>query len=175
MTVLKKGFTLIELLIVMAILGVLAVVVLVAINPAEQMRRARDTGKVSGVNQLGRAIQAYYTANGTLPAETGWGATLTTSQELSAIPSGITADGSTACTGGVALNSTWCYVAEGDGGSVDEDQFVIFARLFSQQRDQQCEAVTSGGNPWALFSATASRGGFACSSGEPAFDAVPDI
>lgn len=36
------GFTLIELLIVMAILGVLAVVVLVAINPVQQLARTRD-------------------------------------------------------------------------------------------------------------------------------------
>ena len=47
----RRGFTLIELLIVMAILGVLAVVVLVAINPIQQLARTRDTGRKSGVTQ----------------------------------------------------------------------------------------------------------------------------
>jgi prepilin-type N-terminal cleavage/methylation domain-containing protein len=41
------GFTLIELLIVIAILGVLAVVVLVAINPIEQLARTRDGGRLT--------------------------------------------------------------------------------------------------------------------------------
>ena len=44
---LKKGFTLIELLIVIAILGVLAVVILVAINPQEQLARGRGGGRTS--------------------------------------------------------------------------------------------------------------------------------
>ena len=59
----KRGFTLIELLIVMAILGVLAVVVLLAINPAEQLARTRDTGRVSAVTQMGHAVQAYDTSH----------------------------------------------------------------------------------------------------------------
>jgi hypothetical protein len=79
--------------------GVLAVVVLVAINPAEQMRRARDTGKISGAAQIGRAVQAYYTANGCLPGSNAgapcpatdvWSADITNSQELRVMPAGIT-------------------------------------------------------------------------------------
>lgn len=61
-----KGFTMIELLIVIAILGVLAVAVLSAINPVEQINRGRDTGSRSDAEQLLSAIdrfnafQAYY-------------------------------------------------------------------------------------------------------------------
>ena|SRR3989344_7112496 len=95
MTALKKGFTLIELLIVMAILGVLAVVVLVAINPAEQMRRARDSGRISGAQQIGRAIQAYYTGNGVLPGvgANPWNTDLVNAQELTQMPAGIAPSG----------------------------------------------------------------------------------
>lgn len=61
-----QGFTMIELLIVIAILGVLAVAVLSAINPVEQINRGRDTGSRSDAEQLISAIdrfnafQAYY-------------------------------------------------------------------------------------------------------------------
>ncbi|MFZ2414472.1 MAG: prepilin-type N-terminal cleavage/methylation domain-containing protein, partial [Minisyncoccia bacterium] len=39
----KKGFTLIELLVVMGILGILMAVTILVINPAEYLRRSRDT------------------------------------------------------------------------------------------------------------------------------------
>ncbi len=61
---LQKGFTLIELLVVIAVLGVLATIVLLAVNPGEQLARARDTSRIAGATQLGRALQAYYTAAG---------------------------------------------------------------------------------------------------------------
>jgi prepilin-type N-terminal cleavage/methylation domain-containing protein len=58
------GFTLIELLIVIAVIGVLATVVLVAIDPLEQLARSRDAGRKSSISQLSNAIQAYATVNG---------------------------------------------------------------------------------------------------------------
>jgi prepilin-type N-terminal cleavage/methylation domain-containing protein len=86
-----KGFTLIELLIVIAILGVLAVVVLVAINPLEQLARTRDAGRISSVTQIGHAVSAYYTSqNAVYPPVATWNTALTTAGELSAIPGAIT-------------------------------------------------------------------------------------
>ncbi len=58
----KKGFTLIELLIVITIIGVLAVAVLSAINPIEQIRRAQDSGRESDAAELLNAFERYYTA-----------------------------------------------------------------------------------------------------------------
>lgn len=62
-----KGFTLIELLIVIAVLGILAVAVLSAINPIEQINRSRDTGSRSDAEQLLGAIDRYYAVNGFYP------------------------------------------------------------------------------------------------------------
>lgn len=55
----NRGFTMIELLIVIAILGILAVAVLSAINPIEQINRGRDTGNRSDAEQLLSAIDRY--------------------------------------------------------------------------------------------------------------------
>ena len=55
----QKGFTMIELLIVIAILGILAVAVLAAINPIEQINRGRDTGTRSDAEQLLGAIDRF--------------------------------------------------------------------------------------------------------------------
>jgi len=49
----------IELLIVIAVLGVLAIAVLAAINPIEQINRGRDTGNRSDAEQLLSAIDRY--------------------------------------------------------------------------------------------------------------------
>jgi len=55
----NKGFTMIELLIVIAILGILAVAVLSAINPLEQINRGRDTSSQSDAEQLLNAIERF--------------------------------------------------------------------------------------------------------------------
>lgn len=58
----KKGFTLIELLIVITIIGILAVAVLSAINPIEQIRRAQDQRLESDSAELLNALERYFTA-----------------------------------------------------------------------------------------------------------------
>lgn len=61
----SKGFTLIELLIVIAILGILAAGVLVAINPVKRINQAKDSTIKSDIAQIATAMQTYYTAKGT--------------------------------------------------------------------------------------------------------------
>lgn len=63
----QAGFTMIELLIVIAILGILAVAVLAAINPIEQINRGRDTGSRSDSEQLLSAIDRFYAYKGYYP------------------------------------------------------------------------------------------------------------
>lgn len=57
----KKGFTLIEILVVIAVIGVLAAVLFVAINPLEQINKANDGGKVTTAREIIDAAERYYT------------------------------------------------------------------------------------------------------------------
>lgn len=61
-----QGFTLIELLIVVAILGILGSILFVAIGTNPQ-RDARDSRRISDVNQLQLALELYKNANDAYP------------------------------------------------------------------------------------------------------------
>ena len=58
-----KGFTLIELLVVIAVLGILAAVVLVAIDPRERINEANDAGAKNDVSQVATALESCFTNN----------------------------------------------------------------------------------------------------------------
>ena len=60
----KKGFTLIELLVVIAIIATLAVIVFVALNPAQRLEDTRDARRVSDVNSILTAIHESIVDNG---------------------------------------------------------------------------------------------------------------
>ncbi len=55
-----KGFTLVELLVVIALIGVMAIAVLSAINPLEQINKGADTGLRSDTEQLLSGVDRYY-------------------------------------------------------------------------------------------------------------------
>ncbi len=57
----KKGFTLLELLIVIGILAILAAVTVLVINPAQLLKRARDSQRMSDLSTLQTAIGLYLT------------------------------------------------------------------------------------------------------------------
>jgi len=56
----KKGFTLIELLAVIAVILILSVVVILAINPSELLKQGRDVTRISDMSTLNKAISLYY-------------------------------------------------------------------------------------------------------------------
>lgn len=67
-TLTQRGFTLIELLVVIGIIGILAAVVLVAVNPGRQFASARDTQRRADLYGITNAIYQYATENnGTIP------------------------------------------------------------------------------------------------------------
>lgn len=55
----SKGFTLIELLIVIAILGILAAAVLIAINPGQRIASARNATVRSDLSNIGSAANIF--------------------------------------------------------------------------------------------------------------------
>jgi len=168
------GFTLVELLIVMAVLGVLAVVVLIAINPVQQLARTRDTGRSSTVAQLGHAIEAFAAArNGIYPTDQGaaavctgatspintddaWiGDCLVATGEVQVLPSTVgrpTGGGAVCDTAASATENDWCY----DGNSTSA---VIFTRAEANANIAQC---TSPALAYFVYSTAAGRGGLWC-------------
>ena len=65
----KRGFTLIEILLVVAAIGILAGIVILAINPNKQLGDTRNTQRKADVNTILNAVYQYtIDSNGTLPA-----------------------------------------------------------------------------------------------------------
>ncbi len=170
---LKKspGFTLIELLVVIAVLGVIAALVIAAVNPLEQLARGRDSGRKTTAAQLKNALGAYYTAqNATLPtADSTWLQTLVTAGELKSLPSTVAySTGSfntTACaidaTAVGAVVSNYCYARE----AATDDDYVIYTRMESASEDKKC--ATASDNSYWLYSSVAAKAGIVCLSGDP--------
>ncbi len=180
-----RGFTLIELLIVMAILGVLAVVVLVAINPVQQLARTRDAGRKSAVTQVGRALEAFYTthsgkylyartatakncdtnSDNTFSDADDWLTCLKSAGEISTEPALIKY--SVAGTAVCALDTTaYPYSSEENGlcyaVNTSESRAVVYARLESTSEASKCPSGSP--IPYFVWSTFDGRGGLTCTS-----------
>jgi len=157
---LQKGFTLIELLIVMAVVGVLAGVVLVAINPSEQLARARDTQRKSIVGTMGRATQGYVTGQG-LPAapaiSSTWQQRLVDAGDLRSV---TTTTGNTICAPSSMIQGNFCYNPIGLTGD-----FVIWTYVENASDKLKagngvaCAATAAGAY---IFDSTAGKSGLIC-------------
>ncbi len=125
-----RGFTLIELLIVIAVIGVLAAIVLAAIDPAEQLARGRDSSRLQTVAGLGHAMAAYETVQQSnltgapaLPIpSTTWANAIINSGDIKNLPA---APGGSSCTPAANNDGSWCYTVVGT-------DFVIWTNVESK-------------------------------------------
>lgn len=164
---LRAGFTLVELLIVIAILGTLAVVVLIALNPVQQLARTRDAGRSSTVTQLGRAMEAYATARGgeypdVAGGDCGGGLgswiddCLVASGEINNAPDSPAYSSGTGsdCSAG---QDGICYNVGGAGSG-----FVIYMQAEADTNTSQCPTTAEA---YFIYASGAGRGGLYCTGG----------
>jgi prepilin-type N-terminal cleavage/methylation domain-containing protein len=140
-----RGFTLIELLIAIAILCILAAGILIAINPAEKIAKAKDSTKKTTVSQLTRALESYSIANGNQypPANNAWITSLINNGELKNLPQPIPSS----CA---IQQNGYCYKL-----SVDGTEAVIYTSLESSERP----SGASGTTPYFLWSSATGESG----------------
>jgi len=65
----SKGFTLIELLIVIAVIGILAAALLIAIDPIDKIRAGNDTKVINDVRAIYDGANRAYTQTYTIPTD----------------------------------------------------------------------------------------------------------
>ena len=169
----------IELLVVITVLGVLATIVLLAVNPGEQLARGRDTNRISAVTQLGRASVIYYSVRGTSYPPIGiandWMVSLVNTGDVKVRvgnPGYGSTTGMTVCTDtriqkfGVTNGTTTptefghCYVR-----TTALTDAIVYVQLESER--SKTKTGNCANTTWVIFATSVGKTGLWCSATEP--------
>jgi prepilin-type N-terminal cleavage/methylation domain-containing protein len=158
---LNQGFTIIELLVVMAVLGILATIIIISINPFEQLARSRDASRKQAISQIGRAIDNYMAFGSDYPAPTSLQSVLESSSDLKIFPTnpdGVSGHcSSTSGQGAMSING-YCYNATSAGS--DPRGAIIYTPLESMVENKNC----SSGVAWYAWSSQIQGAGIVCTT-----------
>jgi len=148
----KEGFTLVELLIVLTILAILGVATVLILNPAEILKKSRDTQRISDLNAVKSAIALY--------------ASTVSTPYLGGAASDAT------CVGGSGTDTLYVSlptdVADPDGGAITDASYPGTFGDWGQTTEVNAGLTTGSG--WIPVNLDATTGGAAIS----AFPADPN-
>ncbi len=152
----RKGFTLIELLVVVAILGILMVAVVLAINPVDMMKKGRDSTRLSDMDTVRKAIDLAVADGATLTTTTsagdsttgtrvttgtGW-VSVAVSKYLATLPIDPKNNVSFADAAGNTVTGKYLYFSDGSGYELN---------CYLESTDNVTKYTTDGGNGTTIY------------------------
>lgn len=154
----RQGFTLVELLVVIAIIGILVAAVVLAINPADIMKKGRDSTRLSDMESLRKAIDLAIANGGEIADGTGTTAPATGSPSQNSNGTGWLAFdiSNYLATLPLAPRNAQSMTDAADATVTDQYQYtaaggVYELRCYLEHSDNAAKYSTDGGNNANMF------------------------